>query len=243
MYHGAVSKVLPRDEVATLIRRWQRKGDVAARNAIVEANLGLVHMVVRKVVPSFCRERVEYTYEDLAQEGMLGLLRACDTFDPRRGFTFSTYAWNWVRHMVCRLIQDTTGPVRIPVGRGEKRRVLGLYPFARGKSLDGPVSHHQGINKHQDLTFADLIPADVIPPGDELERERVRRSVREVVATLDEREREVIEKRYLDGEEPTLEEVGETMQRTGQRKRGTLTRERVRQIEVKALSNLRKRLA
>lgn len=225
-----------------------------ARDEFISRNLKLVHWVAR----SFCYTSLEY--EDLVQEGCKGLMTAVDMFDPNLGYKFSTYATWWIRQAIRRAIDDTALLIRIPVHRLEsvrrlrrmKRRLeaeLGYEPsaarlaealdwsvektafladLARMKtvSLDAPVADDSN------MTIADSLPDTHQPsPEQHMIEESLRSFLDRLIADLpNERMRDVIEKRMGIGtNERTLQEIGEEY---------GLTRERIRQIEAKALKFL-----
>ena len=228
----------------------------AAKDTLILANLRLVASVARRYLGN------GMPIEDLMQEGTIGLIRAVERFNYRKGYRFSTYAIWWIRRAISRAIADQARLIRLPVHvtdtlgrinktRGTLRERLGRMPTRAelaaamtmteeklGELLRGaidPLSLETPIGEEGDSRLADLIPApDAHNPLIEATREAIRD---ELMAALDElttREKDVIVLRYgLDGDEPrTLEEVGRALE---------VTRERVRQIESSALMKLRKR--
>jgi RNA polymerase nonessential primary-like sigma factor len=250
--------LLTQEQELSLSRR-ARQGDFAARQKMIEANLRLVVSVAKHYMNR------GITLDDLIEEGNLGLIHALEKFDPERGFRFSTYATWWIRQNVERAIMNQSRTIRLPVhvvkelnivlrtlrhletsNQGQRRgnidevaRVLArpvkdirrmLALSERTASLDTP------LDIDPDLTIADSIADEPDhTPDMQLEHHEIERLVAEWVAQLSEKQRAVIERRYgLNGRESgTLEELANEL---------GLTRERVRQIQLEALSKLRKRL-
>ncbi len=248
---GRVSLLTAEQEVM-LAKRIER-GDMAAKQRMVEANLRLVVSIAKSYMGR------GLTFLDLIQEGSMGLIRAVEKFDYRRGYKFSTYATWWIRQAVTRAIADKGRTIRIPVHMVEKlNRVLHaerqlLQRYGREPTTEEiaaelemtvrdvrdlqrmamqPVSLEKPVGDEDDAELGDLIEDPSAESPFELAAERMRReNLRRALAVLPEREREVIEMRFgLVGERAyTLEEVGRAM---------NVTRERIRQIENHTLKKL-----
>ena len=244
------------DELATIhksIRRGVTEGD-QARKELTEANLRLVVSVAKKYVNR------GLAFLDLIQEGNIGLMRAVDKFDYRRGFKFSTYATWWIRQAITRAIADQARTIRIPVHMIETlnklnratqtlTRDLGREPNPQelAERADLPmsvvrkarkiaqtvVSLDAPIGDSDESQFGDFIEdRQAVNPAEAAVAFDLRRQTESVLETLSPKEREVIRMRFglSDGAEPTLAELGEKF---------SLTRERIRQIEAAALRKLR----
>jgi RNA polymerase primary sigma factor len=227
-----------------------------AKDTLILANLRLVASVARRYMGH------GMPVEDLMQEGTIGLIRAVERYNYRKGYRFSTYAIWWIRRAISRAIADQARLIRLPVhvtdtlgrinkARGTLRERLGRMPtraeLAQALTMSEekltellkgaiePLSLETPIGEEGESRLADLIPAsDVHNPVAEATRGALREELMAALDELTERERDVILLRYgLDGDEPrTLEEVGRALE---------VTRERVRQIESSALAKLRKR--
>jgi RNA polymerase sigma factor (sigma-70 family) len=222
-------RLTPEDEEA-LAERIQRTGDVDARNAFVLANLGLVHLLANQM------RRTGIRYDDLVQEGTLGLLRATETFDPTRGVRFSTYCVYWIRAKIQRYLQrldrddipSISGADMATDTAGQRRR-----PRARALSLDSPM------DAGEDRTLGDIVPDIGEDPEFatlRLERERsVDRVLKEIAEEIgDPRLKHIIERRLLAEEPDTLAVLGEEL---------SLSREGARLLESKVLKIAKQRLA
>lgn len=255
MYLKEIGKVplLSADEEVELAKKMA-EGDPQAKDKLVEANLRLVVSIAKKYVGRGMQ------FLDLIQEGNLGLIKAVDKFDYTKGYKFSTYATWWIRQAITRSIADQARTIRIPVHmvetinrliRTQRQMVqkLGREPFPEElakemkisvervqeimKISQEPVSLETPIGEEEDSHIGDFVRDDNIPTPAEAASDMMRdEQIREVIATLTEREQRVLKLRFgmVDGRCRTLEEVG---------KEFGVTRERIRQIEAKALRKLK----
>ena len=255
MYLKEIGKVplLTADEEMDLAQRMEQ-GDEEAKKRLCEANLRLVVSIAKRYVGR------GMLFLDLIQEGNLGLIKAVDKFDWRKGFKFSTYATWWIRQSITRSIADQARTIRIPVHMVEtinkQIRVtrqllqeLGRDPSPEeiaaemeipvekvreiSKIAQEPVSLETPIGEEEDSHLGDFIPDEDVPsPADAAAFSMLKEQLDEVLSTLTDREQEVLRLRFGldDGRQRTLEEVGQMFK---------VTRERIRQIEAKALRKLR----
>lgn len=249
---GKIPLLTPEQERELAIRA--EHGDSLAKKELAEANLRLVVSVAKRYAGR------GMFFLDLIQEGNLGLIKAVQKFDYRRGFKFSTYATWWIRQSITRAIADQARTIRIPVHMVEslnrllrasrklaqelgreatleeladylgisEERILELQRYGQE-----PVSLETPVGEEDDSHLSDFIQDQRMPlPAEEADRQMLAEQMGEVLQTLTDREEQVLRMRFgIGDEEPrTLEEVGQTFH---------VTRERIRQIEEKALRKLK----
>ena len=249
---GRVPLLSAEEEVELAIR--MSEGDVAAKKRLSEANLRLVVSIAKRYVGRGMQ------FLDLIQEGNLGLIKAVEKFDHTKGFKFSTYATWWIRQAITRAIADQARTIRIPVHMVETinkvKKVNSQLLHENGheptneqiaeklempvekvreimREAQQPVSLETPIGEEEDSHLGDFIPDEDAPaPSDVASHTMLKEQLAEVLSTLTPREEKVLRLRFglEDGRSRTLEEVG---------KEFNVTRERIRQIEAKALRKLR----
>ena len=249
---GRISLLNTQEEMDLSVR--VSEGDEDAKKVLAESNLRLVVSIAKRYVGR------GLLFLDLIQEGNIGLMKAVEKFDYDKGFKFSTYATWWIRQAITRALADQARTIRVPVHmvetinkmariqrqmtlelnreptEDELAKKMGISPEKVREVMkisQDPVSLDTPIGEEEDSHFGDFVPdKSNMSPEEYATNEILKEQIKEVLKTLQKREQEVLELRFglLDGTCYTLEEVG---------KRFNVTRERIRQIEAKALRKLR----
>jgi len=249
---GRISLLSPDEEMALSVR--VAEGDEMAKNILAESNLRLVVSIAKRYVGR------GLLFLDLIQEGNIGLMKAVEKFDYDKGYKFSTYATWWIRQAITRALADQARTIRVPVhmvetinkmARIQRQLTLELNREPTEEELgkkmgitvekvrevikisQDPVSLETPIGEEEDSHLGDFVPDEFSQsPVDYAVNAILKEEIKSVLSTLQTREQQVLELRFglIDGKSYTLEEVG---------KRFNVTRERIRQIEAKALRKLR----
>lgn len=249
---GRISLLNAQEEMGLSVR--VSEGDEDAKKILAESNLRLVVSIAKRYVGR------GLLFLDLIQEGNIGLMKAVEKFDYDKGFKFSTYATWWIRQAITRALADQARTIRVPVHmvetinkmariqrqltlelnreptEDELAKKMGISPEKVREVMkisQDPVSLDTPIGEEEDSHFGDFVPdKSNLSPEEYATNEILKEQIKDVLKTLQRREQEVLELRFglLDGTCYTLEEVG---------KRFNVTRERIRQIEAKALRKLR----
>jgi RNA polymerase primary sigma factor len=242
----------PEEEVA--LAECMRRGDLHAKTRLVEANMRLVINIAKHYHNSLV------PFEDLIQEGAIGLMTACERYDPSRGYRFSTYATHWIKQAISRAIDNKARAIRVPAHvsetlrkieraratflreHGEEPTVeqlaeqLGMPPRKVAAYLlagQDPVSLDMLVGEEENTSLAALInDKTAADPEHELIRREIKQELKQILNTLTERERTIMRRRlgFDDDEAHVLQEIGQELH---------ISRERVRQIEAQALKRLR----
>lgn len=246
--------LLTKEQEMELATKYQ-KGDKMARNKLIAANLRLVVAIAKRY-----STRTSLSFDDLVQEGNLGLIRSIETFDPTKGFRFSTYAVYWIKQSISRAILNNSRSIRVPIHMLELKRkynkaqndlfeILQREPTAeeiaarmslkveKVKELEtlikDPISLNSTLNDEDEGTLEDLVAdPNQERPDEQIDNELRAKAINNILSTLEEREKNIIIARYgLNGTKAkTLDELAVEYK---------LTKERIRQIEHAALHKLR----
>ncbi len=246
-------RLLSHDEEIRLAERV-KAGDLRAKGRLVEANMRLVINIAKHYHSALV------PFEDLVQEGAIGLMTACDRYDPTRGYRFSTYATHWIKQAISRAIDNKSRAIRVPAHVSETLRKIERARAAMTRQ-DGeeptveqiaaklelpvskvsaylqagqdPVSLDMLVGEDENTSLASLLDdKNATDPQDAVIQQEIEAELREILATLTDRERTVMRRRlgFDDEESHVLQEIGQEMH---------ISRERVRQIEAQALKRLR----
>jgi RNA polymerase primary sigma factor len=253
IHHLTRQRLLTPDEERELARLAQQ-GDRHAKNRLIEANMRLVINIAKNYHSALV------PFEDLVQEGAIGLMTACERYDPEMGYRFSTYATHWIKQAISRAIDNKARAIRVPahvsemIRKIERTRALLLREQGVEPSLEqlaqrlqmspakvtaylqagqDPVSLDMLVGEEENTPLASLInDKTATDPEDAVILSEVVRELNQILDSLTERERKVMRMRlgFEDEETHVLQDIGETM---------SISRERVRQIEAQALKHLR----
>jgi RNA polymerase primary sigma factor len=245
--------LLSRQEIDSFLK-LAKKGNQLAKKELIKGNLSLVVSIAKKY--QYC---TGLELEDLIDEGILGLIRAIEKFNPKRGVKFSIYAYWWIRAGILRALLEQSRTIRIPSYLGEKLNILKQVEkqFSKGENWEleevarelnisvrelekllqmsrGPISLDRPVRENDDSEnlLKDFIADEAVNPEEAAIEKEIKDRVLKALSTLTPREEEVIKRRFGIGKkDETLEEIGREFQ---------LTKERIRQIENKAIQKLSK---